>query len=81
MLQIAADTIIRLLSPARATFTNASFHVIKRADFNSKQNITMADGYDSVEKKFGISAYASPHVGFAAVVKARYSDFIVHEGE
>eukprot|EP00804_Cyclotella_cryptica_P021050 CCRYP_019377-RA/>CCRYP_019377-RA protein AED:0.01 eAED:0.00 QI:0/0/0/1/1/1/2/0/732 len=39
----------------------------------------MSDHYDSVEKKFGISAYASPHEGFAAVVKARYSDFIVHE--
>ena len=40
----------------------------------------MIDQYDSIEKQFGIAAYASPHQGFAAVVKARYSDFIVHEG-
>ena len=40
----------------------------------------MADRYDDLERKFGISAYASPHEGFAAVVKARYSDFVVHEG-
>ena len=56
--------------------TNTSSHLIDRSE-----NITMANRYDSVEKKFGISAYASPHEGFAAVVKARYSDFIVHEGE
>ena len=36
--------------------------------------------FDDVEKKFGLSAYASPHEGFAAVVKGRYSDFVVHEG-
>jgi hypothetical protein len=41
----------------------------------------MVSQYDSIEQKFGISAYASPHLGFAAVVKARYSDFIVHEGK
>lgn len=41
----------------------------------------MADRYDDLERRFGISSYASPHDGFAAVVKARYSDFIVHEGE
>lgn len=35
--------------------------------------------FDEFERKFGISAYASPHEGFAAVVKARYSDFVVHE--
>jgi hypothetical protein len=40
----------------------------------------MTDRYDDLELKFGISAYASPHEGFAAVVKARYSDFVVHEG-
>eukprot|EP00578_Thalassiosira_sp_NH16_P030769 CAMPEP_0181081918 /NCGR_PEP_ID=MMETSP1071-20121207/3349_1 /TAXON_ID=35127 /ORGANISM="Thalassiosira sp., Strain NH16" /LENGTH=203 /DNA_ID=CAMNT_0023163479 /DNA_START=234 /DNA_END=841 /DNA_ORIENTATION=- len=39
----------------------------------------MANRYDDVERKFGVSAYASPHDGFAAVVKARYSDFVVHE--
>ncbi len=40
----------------------------------------MTNRYDEIEHKFGIRAYASPHEGFAAVVKARYSDFIVHEG-
>jgi len=40
----------------------------------------MTNRYDEVEHRFGIRAYASPHGGFAAVVKARYSDFIVHEG-
>eukprot|EP00571_Detonula_confervacea_P000535 CAMPEP_0172318450 /NCGR_PEP_ID=MMETSP1058-20130122/34921_1 /TAXON_ID=83371 /ORGANISM="Detonula confervacea, Strain CCMP 353" /LENGTH=728 /DNA_ID=CAMNT_0013033289 /DNA_START=88 /DNA_END=2271 /DNA_ORIENTATION=- len=39
----------------------------------------MINRYDEIESKFGISAYASPHEGFAAVVKARYSDFVVHE--
>ena len=41
----------------------------------------MTDRFDDIEKKFGIAAYASPHEGFAAVVKARYSDFVVHEGK
>lgn len=45
-----------------------------------RSDISMIDQYDSIEKQFGIAAYASPHQGFAAVVKARYSDFIVHEG-
>ena len=40
----------------------------------------MTNRYDDLERKFGISAYASPHEGFAAVLKARYSDFLVHEG-
>ena len=40
----------------------------------------MKDRYDDLELKFGISASASPHEGFAAVVKARYADFVVHEG-
>ena len=40
----------------------------------------MTDRYDDIERKFGIAAYCSPHEGFAAVVKARYSDFVVHEG-
>eukprot|EP00985_Skeletonema_marinoi_P027617 scaffold22971_cov100-Skeletonema_marinoi.AAC.2 len=39
----------------------------------------MANRYDDLERKVGIAEYASPHDGFAAVVKARYSDFIVHE--
>eukprot|EP00579_Thalassiosira_antarctica_P012167 CAMPEP_0201914806 /NCGR_PEP_ID=MMETSP0903-20130614/4892_1 /ASSEMBLY_ACC=CAM_ASM_000552 /TAXON_ID=420261 /ORGANISM="Thalassiosira antarctica, Strain CCMP982" /LENGTH=736 /DNA_ID=CAMNT_0048450263 /DNA_START=98 /DNA_END=2308 /DNA_ORIENTATION=+ len=39
----------------------------------------MTNRYDDDERKFGISAYCSPHEGFAAVVKARYSDFVVHE--
>eukprot|EP00586_Coscinodiscus_wailesii_P002074 CAMPEP_0172485496 /NCGR_PEP_ID=MMETSP1066-20121228/13534_1 /TAXON_ID=671091 /ORGANISM="Coscinodiscus wailesii, Strain CCMP2513" /LENGTH=744 /DNA_ID=CAMNT_0013250795 /DNA_START=58 /DNA_END=2292 /DNA_ORIENTATION=- len=35
--------------------------------------------FDAVERKFGIDTYTSPHVGFAAVSKARYSDFLVRE--
>ena len=45
-----------------------------------RQTRNMANRYDDLERKFGISAYASPHEGFAAVLKARYSDFLVHEG-
>ena len=44
------------------------------------QTRSMTNRYDDLERKFGISAYASPHEGFAAVLKARYSDFLVHEG-
>jgi hypothetical protein len=37
--------------------------------------------YDAVESAVGISSYMSTeHSGFAAVLKARYSDFVVHEG-
>lgn len=39
----------------------------------------MASRYDDLECKVGIAEYASPQDGFAAVVKARYSDFVVHE--
>ena len=47
----------------------------------NKNNMTSTSHrFDDVEKKFGLSAYASPHEGFAAVVKGRYSDFVVHEG-
>lgn len=36
--------------------------------------------YDDLERKLGISEYMSPDAkGFSAVVKARYSDFIVRE--
>lgn len=42
----------------------------------------MTERYDEIERQMGILAYVSPeNKGFAAVVKARYSDFIVHEGE
>ena len=37
------------------------------------------DRFDKVERQFGISATCSSHEGFAALVKARYSDFVVHE--
>jgi len=42
-------------------------------------NCSMTERYDDAERKLGISAYCSPHEGFGAVVKARYSDFVVHE--
>ncbi|KAL9183564.1 hypothetical protein ACHAXT_004420 [Thalassiosira profunda] len=48
-------------------------------DTPSQPTPTMTNRYDDLERRFGISAYASPHQGFAAVVKARYSDFVVHE--
>eukprot|EP00934_Nitzschia_sp_Nitz4_P001608 Nitzschia sp. Nitz4//scaffold11_size288233//166113//168044//NITZ4_000783-RA/size288233-processed-gene-0.170-mRNA-1//1//CDS//3329534101//1608//frame0 len=36
--------------------------------------------YDEIEKSLGISYYMSPSThGFSAVVKARFSDFLVHE--
>jgi len=42
----------------------------------------MNEHFDSLERRMGISAYASEdNPGFAAVLKARYSDFLVHEGE
>jgi diphthamide synthase subunit DPH2 len=37
--------------------------------------------YDAIEKNVGIQVYLSDDPGFAGVVKARYSDFIVHEGK
>lgn len=40
--------------------------------------------FDSIENSVGILSYASSataHAGFAAVLKARYSDFLVHEGK
>lgn len=40
---------------------------------------SLAD-FDEIEKQLGISEFMSPSVpGFSAVVKARYSDFVVHE--
>jgi tRNA pseudouridine13 synthase len=40
---------------------------------------SLAD-FDEIEKSLGISEYMSPSAqGFSAVVKARYSDFVVHE--
>ena len=39
----------------------------------------MVNRYDELERQVGISSYVSSHEGFAAVIKARYSDFIVHE--
>ena len=41
---------------------------------------SMVNRYDELERQVGISSYVSSHEGFAAVVKARYSDCIVHEG-
>ena len=41
----------------------------------------MTDKFDAIEKKVGIRVYLSDEPGFAGVVKARYSDFIVHEGK
>ena len=36
---------------------------------------------DPTEVELGIATYLSPNVpGFTAVLKARYSDFVVHEG-
>lgn len=39
------------------------------------------EAYDKIEESLGISEYVSPSSvsGFSAVVKARYSDFLVHE--
>ena len=38
--------------------------------------------YNAIEHEVGISSYLSKeHPGFAAVLKARISDFVVHEGE
>jgi hypothetical protein len=43
--------------------------------------IIMAQPFDAVEREMGISSYISTeNSGFAAVLKARYSDFVVHEG-
>lgn len=42
----------------------------------------MTERYDAIECEMGISTYAAPdHEGFAGVSKARYSDFVVHEGK
>mmetsp|Transcript_17753 Transcript_17753/g.20450 ORF Transcript_17753/g.20450 Transcript_17753/m.20450 type:complete len:744 (-) Transcript_17753:51-2282(-) len=39
----------------------------------------MAEQYDAIEREVGICAYLSEEPGFAAVLKARFSDFLVHE--
>jgi hypothetical protein len=37
--------------------------------------------YDPIEQSLGLTAYLSPQIsGFSAISKARFSDFIVHEG-
>lgn len=44
----------------------------------------MTEKYDETERQMGILSYAASleqNPGFAAVVKARYSDFLVHEGQ
>jgi len=41
----------------------------------------MTDKFDAIEREVGIRVYLSDEPGFAAVVKARFSDFIVHEGK
>ena len=47
---------------------------------NNKQPKEVYAKYNDLECKFGISAYTTPHTpGFTAVLKARYSDFIVKE--
>lgn len=80
MLRIEASTVlIRNSYFSRAT-TNL-FSRLASTHTKSDRNINMTDRFDGIEKKFGIAAYASPHEGFAAVVKARYSDFVVHEGK
>lgn len=44
-------------------------------------SVNMTERYNEVEQSMGICAYASSeNEGFAAVLKARYSDFCVHEG-
>jgi hypothetical protein len=43
----------------------------------------MTERYDAVEREMGILSYATSindNPGFAAVLKVRYSDFLVHEG-
>jgi len=54
--------------------TSINIHIKKMSSINSSNR------YDDTERKFGISSYTSTHEGFAAVVKGRYSDFVVHEG-
>ena len=44
-------------------------------------HFTMTDKFDAIEREVGIRVYLSDEPGFAAVVKARFSDFIVHEGK
>ena len=36
---------------------------------------------DCTEESLGICAYLSSHEGFTGVLKGRFSDFVVHEGE
>ena len=43
---------------------------------------TATAGFDKIEHEFGIASYLSlENQGFAAVLKARFSDFLVHEGK
>ena len=83
MLRIAAASTIRT-PDIRSVSSNLLFRLplrLQSTNSTIQRNINMTDRFDGIEKKFGIAAYASPHEGFAAVVKARYSDFVVHEGD
>lgn len=52
-----------------------------QGDAKPQQETKQDGGYDEIERSLGISEYyaTSKISGFSAVVKARYSDFLVHE--
>lgn len=89
---ISHHVVRRALLRQRATLSavvisklhSASTHHVNNGTTRSfsGQNLlrSMVNRYDELERQVGISSYISSHEGFAAVVKARYSDFIVHEG-
>ena len=67
-------SLFKTLSIVSGNHTSINIHIKKMSSINSSNK------YDDTERKFGISSYTSTHEGFAAVVKGRYSDFVVHEG-
>lgn len=59
--------------------TSPKHESLTEAPSDSNECNGVAD-YDEIEKSLGISEYMCPSAkGFSAVVKARYSDFVVHE--
>ena len=54
---------------------------VNLSSLSAQPQSAMTDKFDAIEKGVGIRVYLSDEPGFAGVVKARYSDFIVHEGK
>lgn len=65
----------------RQPLTFSRFFVTTMASTTNETAAAAEANQDPLECEVGIAKYLSPDVpGFFAVLKARYSDFVVHEG-